>query len=329
MSYEVRRTRRACMLMAAAAIATPHQVLHAAGTIELSVKLDEESRFFEYLSDTFAQLNQPWPDENNPELDCGSNQAPCDGWFLFRVWRDTGVYQQIGGGDRIFQRGEDLRLGVLEFDSALLTGVGIESTPVTGLVQVDIAADVGGDDLPSESSGPYTTTITPGTLAGTVTFEDGELLSLDFDAEIVFSVPDVPFGFLAFDATLEVTNNTMTLVGGPETIAVSTRQVGWDLLGEVYSLPGDYDDNGVVDAADYTIYRDALEAGGGPLDATWTSADGNGDGLVDPTDYTVWRNNFGRTAFSAASAIPEPGTLVAALAVCLGSLAQHPRRTKR
>ena len=68
------------------------------------------------------------------------------------------------------------------------------------------------------------------------------------------------------------------------------------------NLPGDYNNDGLIDAADYTVWRDTLlnsvPAG--------TGADGNGDGFVEADDYTLWVNNYGTT--SASSAVPEPGS---------------------
>lgn len=56
------------------------------------------------------------------------------------------------------------------------------------------------------------------------------------------------------------------------------------------AMPGDYNRNGVVDAADYTTWRDNLGAMGlTPL----TGADGDGNGAVDETDFLVWRSHFG------------------------------------
>jgi hypothetical protein len=78
---------------------------------------------------------------------------------------------------------------------------------------------------------------------------------------------------------------------------------------------GDYDHDGIVSAADYTVWRDHLGS-------AFTSADGSGNALVDGADYTVWRNNFGKTiSFGsgslAAISAPEPAgfaEIVAALA---------------
>jgi hypothetical protein len=49
-------------------------------------------------------------------------------------------------------------------------------------------------------------------------------------------------------------------------------------------LPGDYNQSGVVDAADETLYNDAL-----------FTADGNGDGVETAADHTVWTNHLGET----------------------------------
>lgn len=73
-------------------------------------------------------------------------------------------------------------------------------------------------------------------------------------------------------------------------------------------LGGDFNGDSVVDAADYTLWRDNLGA------ATETAINGAGDGQngVDIGDYNLWRQNFGATIgslASKASAVPEPATL--------------------
>ena len=54
-------------------------------------------------------------------------------------------------------------------------------------------------------------------------------------------------------------------------------------------VTGDYNGDGYVDAADYTVWRDALHS------TTELAADGNNDGVVDIADYNLWRDNFGAT----------------------------------
>jgi hypothetical protein len=75
---------------------------------------------------------------------------------------------------------------------------------------------------------------------------------------------------------------------------------------------GDYNGNGVVDGADYVMWRNTLGTNVSPF----TGADGNGDGVVGQGDYNVWRAHFGETvlsgaastAFSASVEPPPPQT---------------------
>ncbi len=57
-------------------------------------------------------------------------------------------------------------------------------------------------------------------------------------------------------------------------------------------LVGDYNHNGSVDTADYTVWRDTL----GQTVTPGSGADGNGDGEIGEIDYTVWQVNYGQTA---------------------------------
>ncbi|TWT85946.1 Cohesin domain protein [Posidoniimonas polymericola] len=56
-------------------------------------------------------------------------------------------------------------------------------------------------------------------------------------------------------------------------------------------LAGDYNSDGRVDAADYSLWRGSQ----GAAVPAFTSADGNGDGMVDNADRAVWRQNYGAT----------------------------------
>jgi hypothetical protein len=88
-------------------------------------------------------------------------------------------------------------------------------------------------------------------------------------------------------------------------------------------LTGDYNANGMVDAADYVLWRGTL----GQNVASGTGADGNKNGVIDDEDYNFWRLHFGESTSSALAAvvpanaaIPEPGPgLLVFLGVCLGA----------
>src|SRR5262249_51943248 len=58
---------------------------------------------------------------------------------------------------------------------------------------------------------------------------------------------------------------------------------------------GDYNQNGVVDSADYVVWRNTL----GNSVALFSGADGDGDGTIDQDDYGVWRAHFGMTVPAA------------------------------
>ena len=86
----------------------------------------------------------------------------------------------------------------------------------------------------------------------------------------------------------------------------------------VATFPGDYNQDGVVDTADYTVWRDTQGQTGSGL-----AADGNGDGTVDADDYNVWVTNFGQTAPATSNAIPEPGALILLCMSSVGLLFQR------
>lgn len=63
--------------------------------------------------------------------------------------------------------------------------------------------------------------------------------------------------------------------------------VGAELF--VFTLTGDYDRNGIVDPADYTLWATSFNASQFPEAA----ADGNHDRAIDAADYTLWRDHLG------------------------------------
>jgi hypothetical protein len=78
---------------------------------------------------------------------------------------------------------------------------------------------------------------------------------------------------------------------------------------------GDFNSDGLVGAADYTVWRNNLGSNG---IAPFSPGDGNGDGAVTTADYDVWRNHYGESGQSAQSlAVPEPSTIVMLIALVL------------
>jgi len=87
-------------------------------------------------------------------------------------------------------------------------------------------------------------------------------------------------------------------------------------------LPGDYNTDGIVDAADYTAWRDKLASG--------VSLPNDSTPGVGPDDYTRWKNNFGATSAGSGSlsnaTVPEPSTALLA-AISLAALAAVRKRS--
>ncbi len=118
--------------------------------------------------------------------------------------------------------------------------------------------------------------------------------------------------------------------GNTATLYALTSNQGIQAFTFTLELPvensGDYNGNGVVDAADYTIWRDTL---GDPV-ANGTGADGDNNGLIEQADFDFWKARFGNIAGNGAgagaeaatAAVPEPANfsllVLTALSCLLG-----------
>jgi hypothetical protein len=69
----------------------------------------------------------------------------------------------------------------------------------------------------------------------------------------------------------------------------------------INNLVGDYNRNGVVDAADFVLWKKQF----GQSVPPFSGADGNGNGVIDQGDYDVWKANFGN------SLPPGSGSIIA------------------
>ncbi len=108
-----------------------------------------------------------------------------------------------------------------------------------------------------------------------------DVTSLDLTnslAEFNFTVAGVAGGFEMFETTIALPDNIrsfdITFISGGALAALGTLYID-DIsvaLVTLAALPGDYTRDGVVDAADYSLWRDSLGATGPNL-----AADGNGD----------------------------------------------------
>jgi hypothetical protein len=136
--------------------------------------------------------------------------------------------------------------------------------------------------------------------------------------------PSLPAGFTSSEADL--IDSQGIIYGEALDAAGNIHAVQWTPV-----VAGDYNRNGIVDAADYTIWRDSLGSIGTGLVADGTGPAGVPDGVVDQLDYDFWKANFGQMAgngSSANAAVPESASILLAalgfiaLAIYCGSKIQ-------
>ncbi|MEQ8848396.1 endonuclease/exonuclease/phosphatase family protein [Botrimarina sp.] len=133
----------------------------------------------------------------------------------------------------------------------------------------DVLTPLGADELDFAIEWSGATASTAGQLTG-VDLADGlpAMRTVQLDTSVVGQQT----------ATLLVTTDSQGAAGGP---------FRFDLTYEVFAaLAGDYNTDGRVDAADYTLWRDGLGA------------------AYEPGDYTVWADAYGAT--TPTTGVPEP-----------------------
>jgi len=162
-----------------------------------------------------------------------------------------------------------------------------------------------------------------GTFSGIfITFTSVNAMDINIDAPAFF--PSLAGGAVSFHADFNrfatppifssdaLPTNTAL---GPDSFDESTVSLlspnsvvsggGVTSLTLVAALPGDFNIDGVVDAADYTVWRDSLGS-------TMSLPNDDTPG-VGQDDYARWKAHFGQTAGVGArtrtnTAVPEPGT---------------------
>jgi hypothetical protein len=114
-------------------------------------------------------------------------------------------------------------------------------------------------------------------------------------------------------------------VNGPDVWITDTAPIGTVTLAvPTAGVAGDYNGNGVVDAADYTTWRDHL----GQTFAL-PNRDPSNSGAVNAQDYTYWKSHFGGSGAGAlgVGAVPEPATWLLGLTALCGLFAIRGRRS--
>ena len=109
------------------------------------------------------------------------------------------------------------------------------------------------------------------------------------------------------DANLFDIANFVSGINSPTNFATLSGSINLSTT----SPNGDYNGDLVVNAADYTVWRNTL---GQSVANLGEGADGDADGMVDDGDYDFWKQQFGTVVSPGAGAIevqlvPEPATL--------------------
>jgi hypothetical protein len=128
---------------------------------------------------------------------------------------------------------------------------------------------------------------------------------------VKFTVPAGTTG--TFPLTFGSAQNNVLVQGTATQLPLNLADVGQiSVMAAPAGVPGDYNSNGIVDAADYVFWRDRL----GSATTLPNEVAGVTPGTVTNEDYTAWRARFGRTSGSGAgaalvaAAVPEPSTWV-------------------
>ncbi len=233
-----------------------------------------------------------WTDKGGAGV-LGSESGATIGWGDGSGWRGTQPGSATSGNsynERIadFSNYDRMTVRISAADAVNPSGsVGIEG--------VFAASDPDGDS----AAGPIPATI----LASQNLTTDGQY------RELVYDLSSVTFLKNVWHWGLDVAAHPNNIVFNIDNIRLwnSTTPVG---------VPGDYNGNGAVDAADYVLWRN-----GGSRQNEGTTPGSN-----TPDDYTYWRSRFGATSGSGAAvatAVPEPNVSVLLLVSLTGLLWKH------
>jgi len=144
-----------------------------------------------------------------------------------------------------------------------------------------------------------------------------------------FALPDLSGrASVGFGEGTDLTSRQIGGKFGVESVALSSAQMPAHAHNFVLPLAGDYNENGAVDAADYTVWRNNLgQSVTIPNDQT--------PGQVTTEDYAVWKQHFGESSGSGGSAesasaegVPEPASISLAILSALPFALLSTRRVK-
>ncbi|MEM7543778.1 MAG: hypothetical protein AAF384_19650, partial [Pseudomonadota bacterium] len=212
----------------------------------LNLSADGDSRWIDFFSDGFAQINAP----------LHSSTVPADdGFFLWETFLGlsgppAGTFTPIGVGFDLFpNEGSWLNFAQITYADGIVNG----TTAITGLTGVDngLATNIIDTSTPLGANfvGPISRTAT--LVSGSVDIVGGEVTNVNLlaDIEIIYDFGAGSF-FPRYQGTFEIINNAFTvdIAGNPTDLAIMDsflpplfqgRDIDliWDLQGSAAAVP--------------------------------------------------------------------------------------------
>lgn len=260
-------------------------------TYDLYLVADNSSAFYEYDLNAFYKMNLFSPSPNQTKQSFRSIDQP-----------DTILDPTFDG----FPNDRNLRIGNLTYDnSKLVRGTGI--APITGLL-LNVTRDP--DDATYINSARWSdsTTTEIERFAGSVSINAGAVTRVQLTSDVRVTVHDIGGSTIpaVYTGSFVVAGSQFELnvTGSPEIDAFGQLpprpyRLEWDFSGRLagaFGVLGDFNDNGILDAADVDLLSEEVRAGSNEL-----AFDLNDDHFVDQADREVWVRELRYTYFGDAN----------------------------
>jgi hypothetical protein len=275
-------------------------------TVPLDAEADLTSHFITYWAEGIARLDRTYLNTTNQPF-----------------WSTVDPTRTYNNSFDFFPNDRVMKFGVLTYDDSELTG-GSGSTPITGLT-LGIERDPLDNSYINGSWLDFSTDLE--SYDGEVTVVNGSVASIDLTASYTSlgyfgSAPATASG------SFTITGDRFQVFALGETnefFGDYDPSMEWSWTGTIFNLnqpigidSADFNGDGTVNLADYTVWRDSLGAMG---IAPHALGDADGDGQVTAADYGVWKSQFGGPPPAGlspqVSSVPEPTGVVTAILVAM------------